>query len=106
MLPAVSTATPLVGLGNSGAEGPASRVSGAAFGVAVDTAGNIYFSALGVVRRLNAAGTVTVVAGKFGTTSSTGDGGPATAATLNNPEAIAIDRNGNLYVSELLGQRI
>jgi hypothetical protein len=44
--------TTLVGLGNSGVEGSPSRVSGAAFGVAVDTAGNIYFSALGMVRRI------------------------------------------------------
>jgi hypothetical protein len=33
--------TTLVGLGGSGVEGPASRVSGAAFGVAADAAGNI-----------------------------------------------------------------
>ncbi|HSU66654.1 MAG TPA: hypothetical protein VLJ39_07270 [Tepidisphaeraceae bacterium] len=98
--------TTLVGLGNSGVEGSAPRVSGAAFGVAVDTVGNIYFSALGMVRRLDTMGNVTVVAGKPGTASSTGDGGPATAATLNNPEAIAIDRAGNLYISELLGQHI
>jgi hypothetical protein len=35
-----------------------------------------------------------------------GDGGPATAAEINGPSAIAIDDNGNLYVYELVGGAI
>lgn len=41
-----------------------------------------------------------------GTASSTGDGGPANLATLNLPSGIAIDNNGNMYITEQLGQRV
>jgi uncharacterized protein (TIGR03437 family) len=41
-----------------------------------------------------------------GRNSSTGDGGPATAATLNEPVDIAIDSTGNIYVTESAGHRV
>ena len=31
---------------------------------------------------------------------SAGDGGPATAALLNNPDGLAADPSGNLYISD------
>lgn len=41
-----------------------------------------------------------------GVGSSTGDGGAATAATLNSPARMAVDSVGNLFISELAGNRI
>src|SRR5207244_3331275 len=35
-----------------------------------------------------------------------GDGGPATAARLNAPQALVVDRAGNFYVSDLAYHRI
>jgi hypothetical protein len=43
------------------------------------------------------AGKIYVIAGT-GTAGSTGDGGPATAATLSQPRKIATDADGNVYV--------
>lgn len=40
------------------------------------------------------------------TESENGDGGPAIAATINGPSAIALDDDGNLYIVELLTNRV
>lgn len=73
----------------------------------VDGAGNLYFADQGVhrVRRISAAGTITTIAGT-GTVAFSGDNGPATAAALNNPTAVAIDAAGNIYVTDQANQRI
>ena len=52
-----------------------------------------------IVLRLSADGTLRVVAGN-GTQAYSGDGGPATAASLINPAAIAIDKAGNIYIED------
>ena len=80
--------------------------------MATDPAGNIYIADSGDnrVREVLSAGSSTpgtanvqTVAGT-GTTSSTGDGGLATAATLSNPQGVAIDNNANIYIAE--GSRV
>ncbi|MFM8551314.1 MAG: SMP-30/gluconolactonase/LRE family protein, partial [Nitrospiraceae bacterium] len=53
------------------------------------------------------SGTVRFV---VGTTSKSGrfegDGGPATQATLNFPSAVALDRQGNLYIADTMNHRV
>lgn len=51
------------------------------------------------VFKIDNSGNLTVVAGN-GTTGYSGDGGPATAAALSNPEAVAIDVSGNIFIAD------
>jgi hypothetical protein len=52
------------------------------------------------VRRVNlSTGIITTVAGD-GTQGDAGDNGPATDAELSGPESLALDQNGNLYISD------
>ncbi len=75
--------------------------------VATDKSGNVYIAdySVGVVRKVSGSGTITTVAGNGGTGYG-GDGGPATAAQLNGPSAIAVDPSGNLYIAQLIDSRV
>ena len=75
--------------------------------VALDGAGNLYFSDQGNerIRKVDAAGVITTVAGN-GTRGSGGDGGAATAAQLNSPVGVALDGAGNLYIADWGNNRI
>jgi len=88
--------------------------------VAVDASDNFFISGgydfdfgLGggdeVVRRVDAVtGIITTVAGQDGNPTEFGfggDGGPATSALLNNL-GIAVDRAGNLYISDAGNNRV
>jgi sugar lactone lactonase YvrE len=58
------------------------------------------------IRRIdNATGNITTYAGT-GTAGFGGDGGPATAADLNQPAGLGIDASGNLYIADQLNNRI
>lgn len=67
---------------------------------------NLYLTEFGFegnrIRRIDlAAKTITTVAGAIdGTAGYAGDGGPAGAALLNSPTAIAVDAAGNIYVAD------
>jgi len=76
--------------------------------IAVDAAGNLFFFDSGQhrIRRLDAAtGTLSDVAGN-GTSGFSGDGGPATEATLGFSSGIALDAAGNLFIADLDYQRV
>ena len=76
--------------------------------VALDAEGNMYISNAvfycdgpggDTVRKVDPHGTITTFAGT-GEYGFSGDGGPATKARLYFPSAVAVDRDGNLYISD------
>jgi len=71
-------------------------------GITVDRTGVMYIaqSGDGRIRRVGTDGIITTIAGGSGRGFS-GDGGPATAATLNAPTGLALDTAGDLYISDL-----
>src|SRR4051812_21286927 len=67
--------------------------------VAVDSTGNLYFGSLHSLFKVDRSGSLVRIAGT-GRAGLTGDGGPATAAQLNYPVGIAVDRAGNIFYTE------
>lgn len=76
-------------------------------GVTVDSFGNIIVaaSAMNQVFKIDPQGNFSVLAGT-GTAGFSGDNGPATAATLYRPWAVASDRLGNIFIVDTSNQRI
>jgi sugar lactone lactonase YvrE len=72
-----------------------------------DNNGNLYVadSADYRVRKVSPAGVITTLAGN-GKTGYSGDGGLATAATLNYPSGVAADQNGNVFISDLANHAV
>ncbi|WP_461075288.1 NHL repeat-containing protein [Spirosoma flavus] len=94
--------------GYSGDGGPATNAQLAQpYGVAADGNGNFYIAdqANNRIRKVNSAGIINTIAGN-GTRGFSGDGGTATAAQLDLPCAVAVDGNGNIYISDRVNQRI
>lgn len=95
-------------VGSSGDGGPATAASfQGPNGVAVDSEGNLYIADHwnNRVRRVSAAtGRITTIAG--GDIGFAGDGGPANAARLARPNAVALDSVGNLYITDKENHRI
>ena len=101
----VGTGSP--GFGGDGGQGAVARLNGPS-AVAVDQDQNLLItdSLNNRVRRVDAAtGVVTTVAGN-GTSGFNGDDGPATEASLHRPAGVAVDRSGNLFISDMFNRRI
>jgi sugar lactone lactonase YvrE len=105
------TITTVAGNGNAGDlgdRGPAIKAElYLPTGLAVDSHGVLYIadSANNRVRKVDLAGNISTVAGT-GHAGFSGDGGPAVGAELNNPVALAVDTNGNLYIADLGNNRV
>jgi sugar lactone lactonase YvrE len=93
--------------GFSGDGGPAIQAQlDTPSGAAVDANGNLYIADTNNNRiREVSAGVIQTIAGT-GSGGFSGDNGPATAAKLDSPTALAIDAQGNLYIADTGNQRI
>jgi uncharacterized protein (TIGR03437 family) len=93
------------GFGGDGGPAPAATIS-LPRRVAVDDKGNVYFSdSTHRVRKVTPNGIIHTVAGN-GIAGYSGDSGLATAASLNEPQGLAIDSNGNIYIADSRNNRI
>lgn len=76
------------------------------FCVVADSAGNFFIGDANNnrIRKVSTNGIITTVAG--GGASGIGDGGPATNATLNYPNGVAVDASGNIFFNEVFNYRV
>ena len=93
------------GFGGFGGDGGAANAAqlNQPSAVAVDATGNVYIADTrnNAIRVVNTAGVINTFAGMGGTPGAfAGDGGPATAASLNRPSGVAVDASGNIYISD------
>jgi hypothetical protein len=108
---AVGTVDTVAGTGAPGFSGEGSLATSAQLNqpedVVTERSGNVPVADLGNqrVRRVDAGGRIFTLAG-IGTSGFSGDGGPATAAELNHPAALALDGAGRLYIADRDNQRI
>ncbi len=92
--------------GDLGDGGPATEaLLGTPYGVATDAAGNVFIAADNRIRKVDAAGIVTTIAGT-GQFGYDGDGRPATEARLGSPEGVAVDAAGNVFIADTSNRRI
>jgi hypothetical protein len=94
-----------------GTPGPANQRSlWNPYALAIDTKGNIYIADSGnnTIRKVDTAGTLTTIAGTSKPCDGTqcGDGGAPKAAELNDPEGVAVDAAGNIYIADTGDNRI
>lgn len=73
--------------------------------VALDPAGDVYFTALNSVYEIESGGNAVRIAGN-GRAGFSGDNGPATNAELNSPQGLAIDSAGDVYIADTGNERI
>jgi hypothetical protein len=92
---------------NSGDGGPATQAILQPINVAAGPDNSLYIvdGLNQSIRRVSPNGIINTVAGGNGLGFS-GDGGPATQATLNNPEAVAVGPDGSLYILDTGNLRI
>ncbi len=77
------------------------------YGIAVDSKNAVYIAdyAEHVVRKVT-SGTINTIAGIGGLAGYSGDGGPATAALLYDPSALAVDHAGNVFIADTNNCRV
>ena len=103
---AVTTLAGTAGVfGSTDATGAAASFRGP-FGVATDSAGNVYVADFGnhTIRKITPTGAVTTLAGTAGATGSTDATGAA--ARFNGPASVATDGSGNVYVAEFSNRTV
>ncbi len=102
--------TTIAGTGISGHTGDGLPATDAEIGfpncVTSDAAGNVYvLDYYGYVRKINTAGIISTYAGT-GSTSFSGDGGPATDAGISDAYGIWLDEAGNMYICDFYNNRV
>lgn len=97
--------TTVAGNGASGYSGDGGLATDAPLdppaGLAVDSAGNLFITSSERVRKVTPAGIITTIAGGGAIYGLSSDGGPATSAALENPQGVAVDSAGNVFVADL-----
>lgn len=105
------TISTVAGTGSAGFGGDGGPAASASLnnptGVAVDAYGYVFIADQNNqrIRQIATDGTMSTIAGS-GTPGFSGDGGTATAASLNQPSGVTIDGNRNVYLADTYNNRI
>jgi len=105
------TLTVIAGTGIAGFSGDGGPATSAQLSdprhLAVDRAGNLFIADQfnHRIRKVTPEGVISTVVGR-GDPGFSGDGGPAAAARLGYPAAVAVDRTGNLFIADTGNHRI
>ena len=83
--------------------GGAARFAGPT-GVATDIAGNVFVADVTTIRKITSAGVVTTIAGLAGNYGSSD--GIGTNASFREPNSLAVDNLGNIYVADTRNETI
>ncbi len=88
--------------------GPATEASIALpSALAFDSAGNLFITdERGRVRKVDTGGVISTVAGGGNPADGLGDGGPATAASIDHPEGVTVGPGGDLFISDTYHMRV
>lgn len=91
--------------GDGGQAKDATMTGGAA--IARDTVGNVFVADFNNhrIRKISTDGTVTTIAGT-GEKRFNGDGLPATTANIGEPTGVDVDRDGNVFISDQINNRV
>jgi uncharacterized protein (TIGR03437 family) len=108
---ATPTIAPFAGSGKAGYSGDGGQAANATLngphGLAFDAAGNLYIADRynHVIRKVTADGIISTVAGN-GQGGFAGDGGAATLARLFQPQGVAVDGTGNIFIADTENNRV
>lgn len=95
--------------GYSGDGGPATKAQlNEPYGIELDAEGNLYIADRlnRCVRKVSPQGIITTLAGKPGQIGFSGDGGPADQALLREPNGLALDSQGRLFIADVADHRV
>jgi sugar lactone lactonase YvrE len=105
--------TTVAGTGTAGFTGNGGQATSAELyapnSVTFDTAGTMYIAEPpnNAVRKVSTSGIISLIVGTgFGNPGFSGDTGLAINASVNDPQAVAVDTNGYLYIADEDNQRI
>ncbi|MEM7125161.1 MAG: hypothetical protein AAF702_02465 [Chloroflexota bacterium] len=111
MVDSIGNISTVAGNGSSSFSGDGGAATNASlrspYDVAVDGAGNLYIADRSNhrIRKINTSDTILTLAGN-GLQAFDGDGGVAINASLFNPNRVALDDVGNLYIADTYNHRI